>query len=93
MCTRFTRSRGQEADLVIVSLVRSTVQGPDVRHNVGHVAQAELVNVLLSRARKLLVVVGDLPHFEEHGGEAWKQVTTVFRRIGKIKDAGQEPLG
>ncbi|MYY16703.1 MULTISPECIES: AAA domain-containing protein [unclassified Streptomyces] len=85
--------QGQEADLVIVSLVRSTVQGPDVRHNVGHVAQAELVNVLLSRARKLLVVVGDLPHFEEHGGEAWKQVTTVFRRIGKIKDAAQEPLG
>ncbi|MET9182496.1 AAA domain-containing protein [Kitasatospora aureofaciens] len=86
--------QGQEADLVIVSLVRSTVQGPDVRQNVGHVAQAELVNVLLSRARKLLVVVGDLPHFEEHGGEAWKHVTTVFRRIGKIKDAAaQEPLG
>ncbi|MFK0120881.1 AAA domain-containing protein [Streptomyces sp. NPDC090994] len=70
--------QGQEADLVVVSLVRSVEQGPHPRQNVGHVAQPELVNVLLSRARQLLVVVGDLRHFEKHGGRNWQTVIDVF---------------
>ncbi|MFI9804229.1 AAA domain-containing protein [Streptomyces sp. NPDC052301] len=79
--------QGQEADLVVVSLVRSVEQGPHWRQNVGHVAQAELINVLLSRARQLLVVVGDLRHFEKYGGENWRTVIDVFRSHDAIEPA------
>lgn len=71
--------QGQEADLVVVSLVRSVEQGPNPLQNVGHVALPELTNVLLSRARQLLVVVGDLRHFEKYGGKYWQTVIDVFR--------------
>ncbi|WP_329021536.1 AAA domain-containing protein [Streptomyces sp. NBC_00690] len=79
--------QGNEAERVVVSLVRSTVHGTSPRNNVGHVAQPELVNVLLSRSMDLLVVVGNLPHFERYGGKSWETVTAAFTYFGKIVDA------
>jgi superfamily I DNA and/or RNA helicase len=79
--------QGGQAKAAIVSLVRSRERGTDFRQNVGHTAQAEVVNVMLSRAQQLLVVVGDLPHFERHGGPDWANVIAVFREVGRIVDA------
>lgn len=57
--------QGREADIVVVSMVRST-QREDRRPeaNIGYLVSPNRVNVLLSRARQLLIVVGRLGHFE-----------------------------
>ena len=58
--------QGREADVVVVSLVRSTQRDPSrPEANIGYLVSPNRVNVLLSRARKLLVVVGRLGHFEQ----------------------------
>ncbi|WP_433788574.1 DEAD/DEAH box helicase [Actinoplanes sp. CA-252034] len=74
--------QGHEADRVIVSLVRSTHVPGGPRRNVGHVGQDEVANVLLSRARRLLVLVGDFAHFAMHGGDNWTTLTKVILRYG-----------
>ncbi|MDT9693410.1 AAA domain-containing protein [Streptomyces sp. P9(2023)] len=79
--------QGGEAKTVVLSLVRSSDRGPDFRQNVGHTAQPDVVNVMLSRARSLLVVVGNMAHFERHGGADWQTVIQVFREVGRIVDA------
>ncbi|MEV7219054.1 AAA domain-containing protein [Streptomyces sp. NPDC093681] len=78
--------QGREAQRVVVSLVRSNVRG-NVLQNVGHVGQAEVINVLMSRARRLLVMVGNLSHFSEHGGSDWRLVTDTVKRYGRIVPA------
>jgi serine/threonine protein kinase len=78
--------QGREADRVIVSLVRTTRPGASVASSVGHVGQDEVANVLLSRARRLLIVVGAFQHFAEHGGEAWELITRIVRRYGRRVD-------
>jgi hypothetical protein len=84
--------QGGEAKTVIVSLVRSEARGEGVRQNIGHTAQPEVVNVMLSRARQLLVVVGDLDHFEQYGGPDWETVVRAFRDSGVIVDAVTEEI-
>ncbi|MEU3606046.1 AAA domain-containing protein [Streptomyces sp. NPDC035033] len=79
--------QGGEAKTVVLSLVRSNERGADSRQNVGHTAQPDVVNVMLSRARSLLVVVGDMAHFERHGGADWQEVIRVFRTVGRVVDA------
>ncbi|WP_435599766.1 AAA domain-containing protein [Streptomyces sp. C10-9-1] len=79
--------QGGQAKTVIVSLVRSSERGTESRQNVGHTAQDDVINVMLSRAQQLLVVVGNLPHFERHGGPAWQSVIDTFRQVGRIVDA------
>lgn len=56
--------QGREADVVIVSLVRATQRDSErSESNIGYLVSPERINVLFSRARKLLVVVGRLSHF------------------------------
>ncbi|MBL8841992.1 MAG: hypothetical protein JNL90_10765 [Planctomycetes bacterium] len=57
--------QGREADIVVVSLVRAT-QRDDKRpeSNIGYLVSPNRVNVLLSRAKSLLVIIGRLAHFE-----------------------------
>jgi hypothetical protein len=74
--------QGREADRVVVSLVRDVYVDDNPRNNVGLLAQEEVINVLLSRAKSLLVLVGNFAHFEEHAGPAWKLVTQVVTSYG-----------
>ncbi|MGW7436567.1 AAA domain-containing protein [Streptomyces sp. NPDC054849] len=80
--------QGREAHRVVVSLVRSTVRGNTLQ-SVGHVGQAEMINVLMSRARQLLVMVGSLSHFAEHGGSDWRLVTDTVKRFGHVVRADE----
>jgi hypothetical protein len=68
--------QGREAEIVIVSLVRGG--GGHIGSNpldaLGYLLSTERVNVMFSRAKRLLVIVGNLRHFEaavsrehEHG--------------------------
>jgi hypothetical protein len=89
--------QGREADLVLVSLVRQVRRGITSQSNVGFVSREQMVNVMLSRARRLLVVVGDLEHFRAYGTETWQRVIlgveqfdariTATDVIGEIEEA------
>jgi hypothetical protein len=79
--------QGREAEIVVVSLVRSVQRSPDrPEANIGHLVSPNRVNVLLSRARTLLIVVGRFEHFvqqaqsnRERGDVSfWKTVTDTF---------------
>ena len=76
--------QGREADIVVASLVRDKVRGANPRSNLGHLTQPELVNVLLSRARRLLVIIGRFRHFHESGVPFWRVVCETVRREGHV---------
>lgn len=69
--------QGREADIVIVSMVRTTERqrpspgeargerpAASPEANIGYLVAPERINVMLSRARRLLVIVGRASHFE-----------------------------
>ena len=76
--------QGREADIVVASLVRDKGRGTNPRSNLGHLSQPELVNVLFSRARRLLIVVGDYRHFHESGVDFWRSVCDTTRQEGSV---------
>ncbi len=88
--------QGREADTVVVSLVRST-QRDDRRPeaNIGYLVSPNRTNVLLSRARKLLVIVGRIGHFERQPAlnpdrrdiQFWDSIVAEVRRQGAVVSA------
>jgi serine/threonine protein kinase len=76
--------QGKQADIVVVSLVRTTARGPSPTANIGFLADPQITNVLLSRAKSLLVLVGNLAHFEGAGDESWDLVTKLVRKRGSV---------
>jgi hypothetical protein len=79
--------QGREADMVIVSLVRDTAHGRGagrINSGLGHLAQAQLANVLFSRSRRMLVVVGRFDHYAEIMGEYgfWTRVCRAVDLYG-----------
>ncbi|WP_339156056.1 AAA domain-containing protein [Actinomadura luteofluorescens] len=86
--------QGREADVVIVSLVRSTMRG-GAQQSIGHLAYSNIINVMMSRARRLLVIVGDIAHFATVGEVSgpdlafWSQLTTAVTRFGDVLAAGE----
>ncbi|NVJ14293.1 AAA domain-containing protein [Myxococcus sp. AM010] len=90
--------QGREADVVVVSLVRS-VQRDEKRPetNIGYLVSPNRVNVLLSRARKLLIIVGRLSHFEQQAIlnperkdiQFWSTIITEIRRQGAVVSAAK----
>jgi hypothetical protein len=86
--------QGNEADLVVISLVRNNTLGHP-RNSWGFVLNPERLNVMLSRARRHLVVVGcsmmvDLYSTYDEVGPL-KKVLDYFRSNGKVVNA--ERLG
>jgi superfamily I DNA and/or RNA helicase len=82
--------QGREANVVIASLVRDTKRrAGTVQSNLGHTANPELINVLFSRARLLLVVVGNFTHFRDSGVEFWRSVCATVQREGQVLPAGE----
>lgn len=56
--------QGREADIVVVSMVRDTKRGDEQPEaDIGYLVSPNRVNVMLSRARSLLVIVGRFAHF------------------------------
>ena len=76
--------QGREADIVVASLVRDRGRGTTPRSNLGHLIQPDLVNVLFSRARRLLVIIGHFRHFHESGIDFWRLVCETVRREGLV---------
>lgn len=77
--------QGKEADIVIVSLVRAN-DNAKTSGRLGFLTVYQRANVLLSRARKLLVVVGNYNHFSVPNGpeHVWNQICAEWARLGQI---------
>lgn len=70
--------QGREAEVVFVSLVRNNTFA-DNRKAIGFLAAPERVNVMFSRARRLLVIIGSLAHFARCSGTHWDKVVEYIR--------------
>lgn len=85
--------QGREADIVVVSLVRNKMRGAGgAAESYGHLSRKDLVNVMFSRARRLLVIVGDYEHFAryEDGDDVfWQQVCQAVDHYGHIYNASE----
>ncbi len=88
--------QGREADVVIVSMVRSVERHPQrPETNIGHLVSPNRVNVLLSRARRLLIVVGRIDHFAAQAQidrsradlRFWQTVVDEFRALDAVVSA------
>lgn len=72
--------QGREAEIVLVSLARNNAS-EEPNKALGFLVDPSRVNVMLSRARRLLVIVGSLGHFERHGrGSFWEALCAYVRR-------------
>jgi hypothetical protein len=87
--------QGREADIVIVSLVRATIHGTDPAEypwqSLGHLSRPELINVMISRARRLLVLVGKYQHyaaFERGEAAFWGRVCRAVDLYGTVQPSG-----
>ena len=69
--------QGKEADIVLISLVRSQWRKSELG-SFGHLLNAQRTNVMLSRARMLLVLVGDYRHFKRASQPFWKEICHSF---------------
>lgn len=83
--------QGKEADIVVVSLVRDKERGPTEKpwQNIGHLTQKDLVNVMCSRARRLLVIVGNFQHFAACGVPFWEDLCRIAGERGYRAPAGR----
>jgi hypothetical protein len=98
--------QGREADIVVVSMVRDKRHGPAgvTWSSLGHLAQQNLINVMMSRARRLLVIIGNFDHFamvdrdiqpaagaDVTAGEGpfWGRLCTAVRLYGAVLPAGE----
>ncbi|WP_165900524.1 AAA domain-containing protein [Microbispora triticiradicis] len=89
--------QGREADIVITSLVRDRQRGhaEQTWASLGHLAQRNLINVMMSRARKLLVIVGDFHHFSRVDADTslddderfWGRLCTAVQLYGTVVPA------
>jgi len=78
------RFQGQEKDIIIVSLVRNNKE-----HNVGFAKKPHRVNVAFSRARNLLVIVGNVDNFrfgrDEKSAKQYGQIFNIANKLGTVQ--------
>lgn len=79
--------QGRQARIVILSLVRDRVRGESAMRRLGFAVRPELVNVMFSRARRLLVVVGNHQHFAESGVDFWQVISSTVGEVGVVLPA------
>ncbi|KAF7330535.1 NFX1-type zinc finger-containing protein 1 [Mycena venus] len=75
--------QGEESDIVIVSLTRS-----NSNHDIGFMFSPERVNVLLSRARNCLIMVGNAETFQgaRKGKVLWTKLIGMLQKQGHLYD-------
>ncbi|KAI7268033.1 hypothetical protein KC345_g7737 [Hortaea werneckii] len=74
---------GEESGIVIVSLTRSNANG-----DIGFMTSPERLNVLLSRAREALILIGSLETFmaRPKGAATWKPLSDTLASNGDTHD-------
>ncbi len=76
------RFQGMERNIVIVSTVRS-----NAKNNIGFAKEIERINVAFSRARRLLIVVGNKHQFENNNNYAASIANMETVSIDQLRDA------
>ncbi|OJD15900.1 hypothetical protein AJ78_03879 [Emergomyces pasteurianus Ep9510] len=73
--------QGEERQIVIVSLTRSNSRG-----DIGFLSSPERLNVLISRARDALIILGNASTFVQSrkGGELWTKFTNLLKEGSHI---------
>ena len=88
-CFTIDSFQGQEADLIIISLVRSNNKEGS-RAAWGFIPKTERLNVMLSRAKKLEIIVGDLDMCIRHKNHSYMEkfykVAEYIQQEGLIVD-------
>jgi hypothetical protein len=85
--------QGRQADVVITSLVRDRpAKAATIFGSLGHLADPARVNVMLSRARNLLVIVGRLELFENCDSNHWREVVNGVRESGVVVKLSESTL-
>lgn len=70
--------QGREAEVVLLSLVRNNSSDTE-NGGLGFLVESNRVNVMFSRARRLLVIVGSLDHFSRFPSTHWARVVDYIR--------------
>lgn len=75
--------QGEESDIIIASLTRSNSNG-----DIGFMAAPQRLNVLLSRARNVLIMVGNANTFisNRKGEKCWKPFIDQIKKNGHLYD-------
>ncbi|CAG8790137.1 22176_t:CDS:2, partial [Gigaspora rosea] len=73
---------GEEADIVIISLVRNTRKESD-RGNIGFLKSTNRSNVLLSRAKHGMFLLGNADLMGRHS-DFWRNVVEILRKRGQV---------
>ena len=73
--------QGEESEIVVATLTRS-----NSNHDIGFMYSPERLNVLLSRARNCLIMIGNSDTFTKSrkGGDIWTRLLTKLRVNGHI---------
>ncbi len=78
------RFQGQEKDIIIVSLVRN-----NKKHEVGFAKKPHRINVAFSRARNLLIIVGNPDNFRfgknEKSAQQYDEIFNIAKKFGSVQ--------
>lgn len=74
------RFQGMERDIIVMSTVRSSRNSNGKNSSIGFAKDTKRINVGMSRAKRLLIVIGDRGLFENH-----KEYKDVIRQMKKIE--------
>ncbi|KAG9321050.1 hypothetical protein KVV02_000380 [Mortierella alpina] len=78
--------QGEEADIVIISLVRSSSREDEhgISSTIGFLRSSNRTNVLLSRAKHGMYLIGDAALMDKPQNGIWPRVITELNRKGRI---------
>jgi hypothetical protein len=76
--------QGEESDIVLISLVRSNENG-----DIGFMKEPQRVNVMLSRARHAMIIVGNSETLcRSRGKQVWQPILNYLHGIGSLSSNG-----
>jgi hypothetical protein len=80
---RVDNYQGEESDIVVISLTRCNERG-----DIGFLSSPERLNVLLSRARNAMILLGNAKTFLESrkGKDLWSKFFSLLREGAHIYD-------
>jgi len=77
--------QGRQASVIVVSLVRNNTER-DIKRAFGFLTEHERINVMMSRAEKLLVMVGAWDFFRAHLAGKSREAGQPFAELARLAD-------
>lgn len=80
-CSSVDNFQGEESDIIVISMVRSNKQG-----SIGFLKEEQRVNVMLSRARHGMIVIGNADTLKTsvRGKAVWEPILQMFEVDGQL---------